>query len=42
MTDMALRDKWVKFYDINSDVRTMVHVYCAEGLPAWRPYPFGR
>ena len=39
MTDMALRDRWVKFYDVNSDVRTMVHVYCSEGLPA-RPWPY--
>jgi len=39
MNDMALRDKWVKFYDVNSDVRTMVHVYCSEGLSS-RPWPY--
>lgn len=38
MTDMALREKWVRFFDVNSDERTMVQIYCTPGLSA-RPWP---
>ncbi len=39
MTEIGLREKWMRFYDVNSDVRTMIHVYYTPGLPA-RPWPW--
>ena len=33
-----LKERWIRFYDVNSDVRRMVHVYFSPGLPP-RPLP---
>ena len=38
MYDSALREKYLRFYDVNSDERTLVHIYYSPGLPA-RPLP---
>ena len=34
----ALAEKHLRFYDVNTDERTLIHVYCTPGLPP-RPLP---
>ena len=38
MTEAELKDKWVRFFDVNSDTRTMIQVYYTPGLGE-RPWP---
>ena len=39
MTEAELKEKWLRFYDMNSDERTVIQIYYAPDVPP-RPWPW--